>query len=194
MTIPNDITGKRRLGDRRGRRRRSCRSIKPTRAESSECIAVRAGLPPTGRRIRPGRAALRSHLTKGWNHRNQPVHRGPGARINFAGFSWELTAGRQELSLEVGLDFLNRLQPLALLILRFVLGAIMIAHGYKKVFGGFHHHMDMVGSLGLPHWMAYLSTGTEFLRRNRDRAGIVHPFLFARIRDRDGRSHLEGAL
>ncbi|MGO8985763.1 MAG: DoxX family protein [Terriglobales bacterium] len=61
------------------------------------------------------------------------------------------------------MDFLNRLQPLALLILRFVLGAIMIAHGYKKVFGGFHHHMDMVGSLGLPHWMAYLSTGTEFL-------------------------------
>jgi len=60
------------------------------------------------------------------------------------------------------LDSLNRLQPLALLVLRLVLGAIMIAHGYHKVFGGFHHHMDMVGSLGLPRWMAYLSTGTEF--------------------------------
>ena len=60
------------------------------------------------------------------------------------------------------MDFLNRLQPLALLVLRIVLGAIMIAHGYHKVFGGFHHHMEMVGSLGLPRWMAYLSAGTEF--------------------------------
>jgi putative oxidoreductase len=59
-------------------------------------------------------------------------------------------------------DFLNRLQPLALLVMRLVLGAIMIAHGYHKVFGGFHHHMDMVGSLGIPRWLAYFSTGTEF--------------------------------
>jgi len=60
------------------------------------------------------------------------------------------------------LDFLNRLQPLALLVTRLVLGAIMIAHGYHKVFGGFHHHMEMVGSLGLPRGLAYLSAGTEF--------------------------------
>lgn len=60
------------------------------------------------------------------------------------------------------MDFLNRLQPLALLVMRLVLGAIMIAHGYPKVFGGFHHHMETVGSLGLPPWMAYLSAGTEF--------------------------------
>jgi len=59
-------------------------------------------------------------------------------------------------------DFLNRLQPLAQLVMRLVLGAIMIAHGYHKVFGGFHHHMEMVGSLGLPRWLAYLSAGTEF--------------------------------
>jgi len=59
-------------------------------------------------------------------------------------------------------DFLNRLQPFALLVMRLVLGAIMIAHGYHKVWGGFHHHMEFVGSLGLPRWMAYLSAGTEF--------------------------------
>jgi putative oxidoreductase len=46
--------------------------------------------------------------------------------------------------------------------MRFVLGAIMIAHGYKKVFGGFHNHQQFVGSLGIPVWMAYLSTGVEF--------------------------------
>jgi putative oxidoreductase len=60
------------------------------------------------------------------------------------------------------LNFLNRLQPLALLVMRLVLGAIMIAHGYHKVFGGFHHHMDFVGSLGIPRWLAYFSAGTEF--------------------------------
>lgn len=60
------------------------------------------------------------------------------------------------------MDFFNRLQPFALLVLRLVLGAIMIAHGYHKVFGGFHHHMEMVGSLGIPSWMAYLSASTEF--------------------------------
>ena len=59
-------------------------------------------------------------------------------------------------------NFLNRLQPFAQLVMRLTVGAILIAHGYKKVFGGFHHHMDAVASLGLPAWMAYLSAGTEF--------------------------------
>ena len=60
------------------------------------------------------------------------------------------------------MESFNRLQPFALLVMRLVLGAIMIAHGYHKVFGGFHHHMEMVGSLGIPRWLAYLSAGTEF--------------------------------
>lgn len=60
------------------------------------------------------------------------------------------------------LDSLNRLQPFALLVMRLALGAILIAHGYHKVFGGFHHHMDMVASLGLPRWWAFFSAGTEF--------------------------------
>ena len=60
------------------------------------------------------------------------------------------------------MDFLNWLQPFALLVMRLVLGAIMIAHGYHKVWGGFHHHMEFVGSLGIPRWLAYFSAGTEF--------------------------------
>jgi putative oxidoreductase len=61
-------------------------------------------------------------------------------------------------------DSLNRLQPVALLVMRLVLGSILIAHGYQKVIvhGGFEHHMNMVGSLGLPRPLAYLSAGTEF--------------------------------
>jgi putative oxidoreductase len=61
------------------------------------------------------------------------------------------------------LNSLNRLQPFALLVMRAVLGAVMIAHGYKKVFGGFQGHQHFLGSLGIPQWMAYLSTAIEFL-------------------------------
>jgi len=48
------------------------------------------------------------------------------------------------------LRFLDRLQPLALLALRIVLGIIMIAHGYPKVSGG------------LSGWLAYCSAAAEF--------------------------------
>jgi putative oxidoreductase len=61
------------------------------------------------------------------------------------------------------LRYLDRLQPLALLVLRLALGAVMVAHGYHKVFGGLHHHAQFVASLGLPAWTAYLSSFTEFL-------------------------------
>ncbi len=59
--------------------------------------------------------------------------------------------------------FLDRLQPLALLVLRLALGIIMVAHGYTKVFGGLHHHAQFVASLGLPAWLGYVSSFTEFV-------------------------------
>jgi len=57
---------------------------------------------------------------------------------------------------------LDRLQPLALLVLRIVLGAVMIGHGYGKVFGGLPHFVQFIRSLGLPGWLAYVSAVTEF--------------------------------
>ena len=59
--------------------------------------------------------------------------------------------------------YLDRLQPLALLIMRLTLGAVMTVHGYHKVFGGLHHHAQWVSSMGLPGWTAYLSAFAEFL-------------------------------
>jgi putative oxidoreductase len=61
------------------------------------------------------------------------------------------------------LRYLDRLQPLALLVLRVVLGVIFIGHGYGKVFGGLSHHVQFVSSLGLPGWLAYCSAAAEFL-------------------------------
>lgn len=60
------------------------------------------------------------------------------------------------------LRLLDRLQPLALLALRVAVAVVLIAHGKSKVFGGIHAHATMVGSLGLPPWLGYLSAGTEF--------------------------------
>jgi putative oxidoreductase len=61
------------------------------------------------------------------------------------------------------LRYLDRLQPLALLFLRLTLGAIMVVHGYQKVFGGLHHHAQFVAELGIPAWLGYVSAFTEFI-------------------------------
>jgi len=60
------------------------------------------------------------------------------------------------------LRYLDRSQPLALLAMRLALGAIMVAHGYHKVFGGLHHHVQTVAGLGLPAWLGYVSAFAEF--------------------------------
>jgi putative oxidoreductase len=60
------------------------------------------------------------------------------------------------------LRYLDRLQPLALFVMRLVLGAIMLVHGYHKVFGGLHHFVQMVTGLGMPAWLAYVAAFTEF--------------------------------
>ncbi len=59
--------------------------------------------------------------------------------------------------------YLDRLQPLALLVMRLTLGAIMVTHGFHKVFGGLHHFSSMVSGLGMPAWLAYVAAFVEFL-------------------------------
>lgn len=58
---------------------------------------------------------------------------------------------------------LDRLQPLALVVMRLALGAIMVAHGYQKVFGGLHQTAHFMAGLGIPTWLAYVASFTEFL-------------------------------
>ncbi len=47
-------------------------------------------------------------------------------------------------------------------MLRVVLGAVMVAHGYGKLFGGMPHYVQYVHSIGLPGWLAYPSALIEF--------------------------------
>ena len=56
----------------------------------------------------------------------------------------------------------DRLQPLALLVLRVVLGIVMLGHGYSKITpAGFHQHAGFVSHLGMPWWFAFFSTAAE---------------------------------
>jgi putative oxidoreductase len=60
---------------------------------------------------------------------------------------------------------LTRLQPLGLLVMRCALGAVMIAHGYPKVFhGGFGHNTAaMVAAMGMPAFLGYVVAYLEFI-------------------------------
>jgi putative oxidoreductase len=61
------------------------------------------------------------------------------------------------------LSYLDRLQPLALLVMRLAVGGIMVVHGYHNVFGGLHQHAQWVADLGLPMWIGYLSSFIELI-------------------------------
>jgi putative oxidoreductase len=77
----------------------------------------------------------------------------------------------------LNLRFLDRLQPLGLLVLRVVLGVIMIAHGYHKVFGGLSKHAAFVHSLGVPAWLGYVSALTEFIGGILLVGGLLTPIV-----------------
>ena len=60
------------------------------------------------------------------------------------------------------MKFLDRLHPLALLVLRLGLGIIMTAHGWQKLSFGLGKFMGFLANIGVPGWMAYLVVAAEF--------------------------------
>ena len=59
--------------------------------------------------------------------------------------------------------YLDRLQPLGLVVMRLALGAVMLAHGYQNTFRHLHDHVRMIESLGIPAWLGYVSSFTELI-------------------------------
>ena len=57
---------------------------------------------------------------------------------------------------------LEKLKPLALLLLRFTLGVIFIYHGYPKLFGHTRETVESFVRMGLPGYLAYVSGLIEF--------------------------------
>ena len=60
------------------------------------------------------------------------------------------------------MDGLEKLKPLALLILRLTLGVIFVYHGYPKLFTQTHDTIGKFQHMGFPGYFAYLAGVIEF--------------------------------
>ena len=106
-------------------------------------------------------------MPKAASRGGQTLSKAAGRRNCFLGIfaSWFAHCANLLLHLFGGklLRYLDRLQPLALLVMRLSLGIIMVAHGYQNSFRHLHDHVHMVAGLGLPAWLGYVSSFTELL-------------------------------
>ncbi len=60
------------------------------------------------------------------------------------------------------MDFLEKLKPLGLLLLRCTLGIIFISHGFPKLFGQTANWLEGFSRMGLPPYFAYVAGVVEF--------------------------------
>src|SRR5215831_8857215 len=60
------------------------------------------------------------------------------------------------------MDALEKLKPLALLLLRAAMGVIFIFHGYPKLFTHAHEMMQNFGHMGFPSYFAVIAGVLEF--------------------------------
>ncbi len=60
------------------------------------------------------------------------------------------------------MDFLEKLKPLSLLLLRCALGIIFIFHGFPKLFGQTANWLQAFTRMGFPSYFAYISGTLEF--------------------------------
>ena len=103
------------------------------------------------------------------------LHPHPLSHFFLAARSVTLIPGRMSLR------FLDRMQPLALVGLRLVLGAVMIAHSRHKFFGHMQDYAHFIASLGIPAWLGYVSALTEFVGGILVLIGLVTRFVAAAI-------------
>jgi putative oxidoreductase len=61
-----------------------------------------------------------------------------------------------------GMEELEKLKPLALLLLRLGLGIIFVYHGYPKLFTHTHETMQGMAHMGFPAYFAYIAGVFEF--------------------------------
>ncbi len=55
------------------------------------------------------------------------------------------------------MTFLDKLRPVALLLLRFGFGVVFIYHGYPKLFSRVDFFLQAFERLGLPPWLSYVA-------------------------------------
>ena len=60
------------------------------------------------------------------------------------------------------MNFLDKLKPLGLLLLRWGIGAIFIFTGYPKLFGDATRAIQAFASIGMPAYMVYIAGAVEF--------------------------------
>src|SRR5271156_5030947 len=60
------------------------------------------------------------------------------------------------------MEELEKLKPLALLLLRLGLGIIFVYHGYPKLFTHTHETMQGMAHMGFPAYFAYIAGVFEF--------------------------------
>jgi putative oxidoreductase len=73
----------------------------------------------------------------------------------------------------------ERFQPFAGLVGRFVLGAILLVHGWGKVVprGSLYNFAHTVSRMGLPYWLGYVAAFTEFFGGIALILGLLTPLI-----------------
>jgi len=54
------------------------------------------------------------------------------------------------------------LKPVGLLLVRLVVGAVLMGHGYPKLFGDTQRYLEGFPQMGFPAWAAYVAGTVEF--------------------------------
>jgi putative oxidoreductase len=81
-----------------------------------------------------------------------------------------------KVSLREGfMNFLKKLEPLALLLLRCGLALVFIYHGYPKLFGEKERIIEAFQAIGLPPFVVYLTGAIEFFGGAALALGLLTP-------------------